>query len=145
MSRTNGRRTHVPAVAVGSVALLLAGCGGTDNPGETATSGRTETSPPGTETSMNGMETEVSLTDFRVELPEQSLMPGTYSFDVTNDGDAPHALEIEGQGIDETTTTLKAGQRETLTVDLPEGTYTFYCPVGNHRAQGMETTVTVGG
>ena len=143
MSRTNRQRTHVPTVAVGSVAVLLAGCGGTDTTGDPGTSA--QTSPPGTETSMNGMQTEVSLTDFRVELPEPSLMPGTYSFDVSNDGDAPHALEIEGQGIDETTRTLEAGQQETLTVDLPEGTYTFFCPVGNHRAQGMETTVTVGG
>lgn len=143
MSRTNRQRTHVPAVAVGSVAVLLAGCGGTGTTGDPGTSA--QTSPSETETSMNGMQTEVSLTDFRVELAEQALMPGTYSFDVSNDGDAPHALEIEGQGIDETTKTLEAGQRETLTVDLPEGTYTFYCPVGNHRAQGMETTVTVGG
>ncbi len=143
MSRTNRQRTHVPAVAVGSVAVLLAGCGGTGTTGDPGTSA--QTSPSETETSMNGMQTEVSLTDFRVELAEQALMPGTYSFDVSNDGDAPHALEIEGQGIDETTKTLEAGQRETLTVDLPEGAYTFYCPVGNHRAQGMETTVTVGG
>jgi plastocyanin len=87
----------------------------------------------------------VSLTDFKVGLSEQSLMPGTYTFDVTNDGDAPHALTIEGQGINETGKTLEVGQQEMFTVTLPAGTYTFYCPVGNHRAQGMETTVTVTG
>ena len=39
---------------------------------------------------------------------------------------------------------LSPGQSGVLTVDLSKpGTYEFYCPVGNHREQGMEGTITV--
>ena len=30
-----------------------------------------------------------------------------------------------------------------LSVDLEAGEYTYYCPVGSHRQQGMEGTLTV--
>ena len=33
--------------------------------------------------------------------------------------------------------------KTSVTADLKAGTYTFYCPVGNHRAEGMEGTLTV--
>jgi uncharacterized cupredoxin-like copper-binding protein len=36
------------------------------------------------------------------------------------------------------------GADETLTVTLQAGTYELWCPVGSHREQGMETTITVG-
>ena len=36
-----------------------------------------------------------------------------------------------------------SGDTETLTLNLPAGTYTFYCNVPGHRAAGMEGTLTV--
>lgn len=38
----------------------------------------------------------------------------------------------------------KPGESGSLTVDLQAGTYQIWCPVGNHRSQGMQTTLTVG-
>ena len=35
------------------------------------------------------------------------------------------------------------GESTTFRVTLEPGTYVFYCSVGNHRAMGMEVTVTV--
>jgi uncharacterized cupredoxin-like copper-binding protein len=33
--------------------------------------------------------------------------------------------------------------KASVTVDLKAGDYEFYCPVGNHRAEGMEGKLTV--
>jgi len=35
------------------------------------------------------------------------------------------------------------GKKTTVTVALQPGKYVFYCSIGNHRAMGMETDVTV--
>ena len=52
---------------------------------------------------------------------------------------------VDGPGVeDEGTETITGSSTEaTLELDTP-GTYTFYCSVGNHRAAGMEGTLTVG-
>lgn len=55
----------------------------------------------------------------------------------------PHAIEIEGDGVEEETATIEPGRSASVTVDLRVGSYVFYCPVGDHRAAGMEGTLTV--
>ena len=62
-----------------------------------------------------------------------------------NEGEFPHALEIEGRGIEEETDEIDGGETTELTVDLEPGEYELYCPVGDHREQGMEGTLVVGG
>jgi len=59
-----------------------------------------------------------------------------------NPSSVPHAVEVEGQGVEEETETLTEGTAK-VTVDLKPGEYVFYCPVGNHRQAGMEGTLTV--
>ena len=54
----------------------------------------------------------------------------------------PHAVALEGNGVKESSDTV-AGSTTSLTADLKAGTYTFFCPVGNHRQAGMEGTLTV--
>ena len=61
---------------------------------------------------------------------------------LVNESDTPHAVEVEGNGVEEETDTVTGGDVE-LTVDLEPGEYTYYCPVGQHRQQGMEGTLTV--
>ncbi len=60
-----------------------------------------------------------------------------------NPSQVPHAVEIEGNGVEEETKTLTEGKAD-VTVDLKAGKYEFYCPVDGHRAGGMEGTLTVG-
>jgi plastocyanin len=61
---------------------------------------------------------------------------------LVNESDIPHAVEVEGNGVEEESETITGSETE-LTVDLEAGEYTFYCPVGDHREQGMEGTLTV--
>jgi plastocyanin len=64
----------------------------------------------------------------------------TIAFD--NPAQVPHAVEVEGKGVEEETETITDGSA-TLTVDLERGEYKFYCPVGNHEQAGMMGTLTV--
>jgi plastocyanin len=82
--------------------------------------------------------------DFAISLSSSTLAPGTYTFTVENTGDAPHSLAIAGPGLAPTESeTVPGGGTTTLTVTLPSGEYEVWCPIGDHRAMGMETTMTV--
>jgi uncharacterized cupredoxin-like copper-binding protein len=116
--------------------LALAGCGGD---GDDSAGGTTTSAAAGTPVS-------VSLVDFALEPKTVQLdAPGTYTFQVTNDGQAQHALEIEGKGVEEETDTLGPGESGEVTVELAAGDYELYCPIDGHRANGMEGTLVVAG
>jgi uncharacterized cupredoxin-like copper-binding protein len=87
----------------------------------------------------------VKATEYAFALPDTHLAPGTYTFQMPNDGRASHAMEIQGPGIaDQKSSSVGPGGTSTMTVTLQPGSYILWCPVGNHRAQGMQTTLTVG-
>jgi plastocyanin len=67
----------------------------------------------------------------------------TIAFDNPSSASAPHAVEVEGNGVEEESDTIDPGQKTELTVDLEPGEYTYYCPVGNHEQAGMTGTLTV--
>jgi plastocyanin len=110
---------------------LLAACGGDDEAESSEASG-----PP----------IEISETEFAIDPATVSVdETGTVTLQVVNDGEIDHALEIEGSGIEEETDTIEPGESAELTVTLSEtGSYVLYCPIGNHREQGMEGVLTVG-
>ena len=144
---------RVVVVTVGVV--LLTSCGGDGTAEETATSPgparSTATTPaePTTATSPApaGISTPVTaaLTEFSIGLSQQTFAPGTYKIVADEQGQLPHALSIEGPGVDGASTAVvqPGGDSQTLNVTLQPGTYEVWCPVGNHRAQGMETTIAV--
>lgn len=68
--------------------------------------------------------------------------PGTVTIAFDNPSEVPHAVEVEGNGVEEESETVTGSSTE-LTVDLKKGEYEFYCPVGNHEQQGMKGTLTV--
>ena len=59
-----------------------------------------------------------------------------------NPSTTAHAVEIEGNGVEEKSDTITEG-KTSVTADLKPGTYEFYCPVDSHKAQGMEGKLTV--
>ena len=93
---------------------------------------------------MAEMETvEVMLVDGEIQMPD-TLAAGMYMFDVTNDGELPHNLAIEGQGMEAALDEdLQPGETAMLSVELEAGEYEVYCPVGDHAEQGMQMTLTV--
>jgi plastocyanin len=123
------------------LALLAAACGGNGSGGTSAGSPPLATSGS---SASSGTQVTVSLTEFHIALSQQSLPAGKYTFVVSNDGQATHALAISGPGVSKTTTSsLSPGQKANLTVTLQSGKYDFFCPVGNHKQMGMDMNVSV--
>jgi plastocyanin len=87
------------------------------------------------------------LSEWKVELSEATVATGVVRFTATNAGSIPHALEVEGQGIEQKTAIIQPGTSATLTLTLRPGTYEVYCPVGedSHKKLGMETHLKVVG
>ena len=73
-----------------------------------------------------------------------SAKPGKVTIVMDNPSDVPHAVEIEGEGVEEEGETVGKGGVSKVSADLKAGEYEFYCPVGNHADAGMEGTLTVG-
>ena len=75
-----------------------------------------------------------------------SAAPGKVTIKLTNPSSSgkPHAVEIEGKGVEKESAVAQPGDRVSVKARLKRGTYEFYCPVDGHRAAGMEGTLVVG-
>jgi len=91
-----------------------------------------------------GQTVQVSEKEFKITLPSTTLKPGSYTFDLSNDGKIQHDLAIDGPGVSNAKTPLiNGGQHATLKVKLTAGTYDFYCSVPGHKQLGMDVKVKV--
>jgi plastocyanin len=126
-----------------AVALVAGGCGSDDEEGSGSGSGaqKQESSASGG----GGSTVEVGATEFKFDPANPKVAKaGKVKFELTNKGQAPHALEVEGPRGEVETKTIEGGESASVTADLSKpGSYTMYCPVGNHRQQGMEGKVVV--
>ncbi len=114
--------------------LVLGGCGGAEASGDNAPAAS------GSTRAIEIRESEFTLEPDTVRLDAA----GTYTFRAVNAGSVDHALEIEGNGLEQQTKTIAGGQSAEVTVELAEGTYELSCPVGDHEDRGMAGTVVVG-
>jgi uncharacterized cupredoxin-like copper-binding protein len=86
----------------------------------------------------------VEETEYSLKPTESTLeKPGIYVLEAVNSGNTTHALEVEGEGIEEFSDKIEPGESTKLRVDLKPGTYGLTCPVDGHEDKGMETTIDV--
>jgi uncharacterized cupredoxin-like copper-binding protein len=140
-------RRFAALLAIGAaVAVPIAGCGGDDNDngGEENEATEAPTSGGAAATGPGGT-VDLSATDFKFTPSDPTVKSGDVTFTVSNDGQAPHSLEIEDvNGEDaEIEEDISPGDSGTLEVNLKPGTYEFYCPVDDHKGLGMTGEITV--
>jgi len=140
----------IPILAA-MLALLLAGCGGSNNKNaQTNTSGSTPTpsatsgSSSSSSSSSSGALALAAPADGSLKYDKTTLTAkaGKVTINLDNPSSTPHAVAVEGNGVDKDGQTVTNG-KTSLTVDLKPGKYTFYCPVPGHRQAGMQGTLTV--
>lgn len=117
-------RFSLPAALILALALTLSAFGGT--------------------TLAQDSSVDVELGSFYIDMPT-TIPAGPVTLNVTAVGEMPHSITIEGNGVSMTMPETLNGTSTTWEIDLEPGTYTFWCPIGNHRQQGMEIEVTVTG
>jgi plastocyanin len=155
------RRIAVLFAAI--AALTLAACGGDDKPAASGASssnaasstskssgaygGGSNSSTSSTSSSAAGNTVKIAADPGgALKFTESNITAkaGEVTIDFSNQSQVPHAVEIEGNGVDEKKTKVVTGaDAPPLKLKLKPGTYTFYCPVDGHRAAGMEGKLVV--
>jgi plastocyanin len=136
-----------------ALSIVAAGCGDDDDDdGGGGGSASTQTSESsgggGGEASGGGKAQTLKLTAdpggaLKFDKSSLSAKAGKVTVVLDNPSSLPHAVEVEGNGVEEETDTIGKGETAKVTVDLKAGEYEYYCPVDGHKAAGMEGTLTV--
>ena len=147
-------RSKYLAVLFAACALFVVGCGGDDDDSsDSGSSGGGGSAYGGDKT-----EKEASSGGAGGTLKLKADPSGALKFDKTtlksgpgktkivldNPSTVPHAIEVEGKGVEAEGDTVTKGGVSQVTVDLKAGKYEYYCPVDGHKDAGMEGTLTVG-
>ena len=142
------------ALALACTALAVGACGDDDDDessSDTGTTPTTQAEPTTTEDSGGapaGGEQKLEADadpggDLKFTVDTLEAKAGKVTITMANESDLPHAIEIEGNGVEEEGETVEKGGTSTVTADLKPGEYEFYCPVPGHKEGGMEGTLTV--
>ena len=127
------------ATLAAALVLAIAGCGGDDSSSGSGGSSGSSSSGGGGQQLAVASPSDGSLKFDKTTLEAKA---GTVTINYDNPSTTAHAVEIEGNGVEEKSDTITGG-KTSVTADLKPGKYTFYCPVDSHRSQGMEGTITV--
>ena len=139
---------------VSAFAIPVAGCGGDDddNGGGGGSSGGSS-SGGGTKTEASGgggggapqLLKLAADPSGALKFNKSSLTAkaGKFTIVMANPSSLPHAIEVEGQGMEVKGDTVTKGGVSKASGTLKAGTYEFYCPVDGHKDAGMKGTLTV--
>jgi plastocyanin len=136
-----------------ALAIPVAGCGGDDddggggggstNSGGGASSKKSDTGGGGG----GGSQTLKIAADpggaLKFDKSSLTAKAGKVTVVMDNPSDLPHAVEIEGNGVEFKGETVEKGGVSKASGELKPGKYEFYCPVDSHKQAGMEGTLTV--
>lgn len=142
------------AMALAATALALGACGDDEDDAGTDTVATTtapeQGTPPPTQDAAGGQGGATELTndadpsgELKFEKDTLEAEAGKITITMNNPSDLPHAIEIEGNGVEEKGETVQKGGKSVVTADLEPGEYKFYCPVPGHEEGGMVGTLTV--
>ncbi len=134
-SGTGGGATTLPA-ATGSPALPGAATPSM-LPASTTPTGSSVPSAPASGTAIH-------VLDFRLD-PKTVTVKGAVSLAVINDGPTIHNVSIRDASgtLVGATKDLEPGQSETLTVDIPAGSYVLFCSLPGHESLGIKGALSV--
>jgi uncharacterized cupredoxin-like copper-binding protein len=156
----HGRTARLVAMALAVVALGAAGCGDDDDDGSNGSAesgdaggggyGAREGTRDEAKAGRGGGSTTLRLSAdpggaLRFDKSSLSAKAGKVTIVMRNPSSAtaPHAVEIEGKGVEKESEVVDPGGTASVSATLDPGEYEFYCPVGNHADAGMEGTLTV--
>lgn len=146
------------AAALAALSLGLAACGGSnddsaDAPAAAATTAAptvtapAETAPSATAPSATASEVDVAADpggSLAFTTTTLTAPAGRVTLKLTNDSPVPHNIAVKGGEVDSPPSdTIQGGDSAELTVELPAGSFEFYCEVPGHEAAGMKGTITV--
>ena len=88
---------------------------------------------------------QVTLSEWKIEMPSDTLTAGPVTFEVHNEDNMNHAFFVLGQGIAQGTREVAVKQSATLRLTLKPGDYEIYCPMSDqsHKMAGMSRKITV--
>jgi uncharacterized cupredoxin-like copper-binding protein len=138
-----------------AVAIPVAGCGGDDDDdggggggsGNSGGGASMESDTSGGGSSGGGAQTLKISADpggaLKFDKSSLTAKAGKVTIVMDNPSSLPHAVEIEGNGVEFKGETVEKGGVSKASGDLKAGKYEFYCPVDSHKQAGMEGTLTV--
>lgn len=146
------------AAALAALSLGLAACGSDDSsdaaaPAATTAAPAATAAPPSTGPAATApAATTATVVDVDSD-PSGSLAftqttltapAGPVTLKLANESPVPHNIAVKGAGVESPVSeTIQGGGTAEITVDLPAGTYTYYCEVPGHEAAGMKGSITV--
>jgi plastocyanin len=135
-----------------ALAVPVTGCGGDDDDdgsgGGSAGTQTKESSGGGASSGGGGAAQTLKLSAdpggaLKFDKSSLTAKAGKVTIMLDNPSSLPHAVEIEGNGVEESSSTIGKGETTKVSATVKAGTYEYYCPVDGHKAAGMEGTLTV--